>query len=144
MVLRRLHQRTELILCEQRLQKEIFRTLVIIVFFVVAAGGMVAAQMVSDHLFERYVRKVNITEANFRVARWLEKDGIIQKLDDIEDPESYAMEPLRDIVFQILPNWSSMRGWLPDTLLLPLVGACFLVNVLWRQDKVCNYADMSR
>lgn len=144
MVLNRVHAKAQQIIQEQRLQKEILRTLIVLVVFMLFAGGMVVGQMVSDHLFDRYVRRVNVTESDFilKTAGFghinYSNNGTIS-IGQGESDDVYAMEPLRDVVFQVLPDWSAWRGWLPDALLSPLVIGCFLVNVLWRQDKVLRY-----
>ena len=84
---------------------------------------MVAGQMVSDWLFDRYVRK----------------KASLGQFKQSAEGDVYAMEPLRDMLFEVLPDWSRHRGWLPDALLVPLVVACFFVNILWRRDKLLRY-----
>lgn len=140
MVLNRLHATVEQVMQEKRLQKEIFRTLIILLFFMLVAGGMVVGQIASDRLFDRYVRKVNVTVSDMIIKATTANTSTSHDFGQLDDEQNaYAMEPLRDVVFQILPNWSVWRGWLPDALLLPLVIGCFLINVLWRQEKVLKY-----
>lgn len=132
---------------ESRLQKEFFRTLILVAIFTLVSGCMIIGQMVSDQLFERYVRHVNITESQLIMrsagTHWLDIQGgnvtLAVESSGNGDGEEYAMEPLRDVVFQILPDWSRMRGWLPDALLVPLVAANIFVNVAWRPRPVMRY-----
>lgn len=130
MVLRSVHIKSQQILQENRLQREILRTLVLLLMFILAGAGMVIGQIVSDRLFDRYVRRVNVTESLAVTA---------QQVGGSDNPGQYAMEPLRDILFQVLPDWSDKRGWLPDALLLPLVVLCLLFCVLWRHNRVVRY-----
>lgn len=111
-----------------RLRWELLRTLIVFTIFAVVVITMMLAQIASDRLFDRYVKKV------------IKKNPTVQitKLDDPAGRE-YAMEPLHDVVFTILPDWSHRRSWLPDVLLSPLIAIGVIFSVVLAQNRRIPY-----
>lgn len=93
---------------QKGLVRELVRLLLTVVIFGLCMGLMVMAQIQSDLWFDRYNRKRNMAALKQGLA---EPKGI----------EIWSRDPLHDRLFDILPDWESRRGWLPDLLLISLI-----------------------
>lgn len=109
-----------------QLRKEIVRTLIVFTLFALVVITMMLAQIASDRLFDQYVKRV------------IKRNPGVAKLS-IPDGEEYAIEPLHDLLFTILPDWSNMRSWLPDILLSPLIAIGFIFSVFLARNRRIPY-----
>lgn len=113
-----------------RLKRETIRLFVTLITFLSALGLMTLSQMESDRWFDYYTRQLILNSAYKGLAN--EDNSFVEVLGlDNHNNTMYAIEPLHDRIFEYLPNWSSMRNWLPDTLLISLLLSSIFFNLIW-------------
>lgn len=110
-----------------RFGSEIVRLLTVLSFFTITVVMMMFAQIVSDMLFDRYVKSV------FKIST-------MKKVSQLEQiGNEYAIEPLHDLMFTLLPNCSEYRSWLPDCLLTPLIGLVVIFTIFLPRNRRIEY-----
>lgn len=114
---RMLFRETGRILRSKRFKHEALRTTVALLVFTTVTGLMMIAQMHSDAWFDEYTKKLALS---------------VQKLKTMATFRTvFAVDPLHDRLFSIIPDWSDWRGWFPDLFLSSFIASCVLFNVLW-------------
>lgn len=105
------------ILKNPRYGKEALRTMVAILTFGIVTSLMMMAQMESDRWFDYYVKSLALSTQKLRSL------AIFRQV--------FAIDPLHDLLFERLPDWTDARGWLPDICLTTFIMSTVLFNVLW-------------
>lgn len=105
----------------QRFGQEALRTAIACLVFGTITSLMMVAQMESDRWFDRYSKNLVLSLSKMRSMAAFRT--------------VFAVDPLHDRLFTIIPDWSHMRGFLPDAFLSSFLGAFFLFNVLWVHRK---------
>lgn len=105
----------------RRFQQEVLRTTMAILVFATITSLMMMAQMASDEWFDTYSKQLALSTTK------------LQALSTFR--EVFAIDPLHDRLFLVIPDWSHLRGSLPDLLLSTFIGSFFLFNVVWIHRK---------
>ncbi len=109
----------------QRLRQEVIRTIMAVLIFIVITSLMMIAQIESDEWFDQY-------------SKWLALSNMkIKSMKAFRD--IFAVDPLRDRLFEIVPDWNHMRAFLPDALLSSFIATFVLFNVIWIHRKRIEY-----
>lgn len=109
----------------KRFLHEALRTATALVVFTTVTSLMMMAQIASDEWFDNYSKRLVLANSKIQV-----KSGF---------RDVFAVDPLHDRLFEIIPDWQHLRRSLPDVLLTTYVIAFFLFNVIWVHRKRIQY-----
>jgi hypothetical protein len=109
----------------ERAGEEAVRTMVAVFIFGTITSLMMITQMASDRWFDTYTKSLILKTAN------MESVAVFRKI--------YATDPLHDLSFDWLPDWSHLRGWFPDLCLTTLMISTVFFNILWPHRKRIEY-----
>lgn len=105
----------------RRFGQEVLRTAIAVLVFTTITGMMMIAQMTSDAWFDRYVKNQALSLTKMKTMAAFR--------------DAYATDPLHDRMFEAIPDWSHMRGYLPDAFLTTFMCTFILFNVIWVHRK---------
>lgn len=124
---------------------EIIRFSVALIFFILVVAMMTLAQMFSDRWFDQYSKDVlaerdkiatNLLKMNYSSAS-VAQNEITLMFPNARD--QYSISPLYDKLFQVLPDLSRMRGFLPDALLTSFLVLSILVTFVFPSKVLLRY-----
>lgn len=122
---------------KNRLKREIVRLFVALITFLSILGLMTLSQMESDRWFDYYTRQLILNSA-YKGLR--DGDPFVEVLGlDNRNVTIYAIEPLHDRIFEYLPDWSSLRSWLPDALLTSFLLSTVFFNLILTMKPVIKW-----
>lgn len=127
------------VISNPKLLGELGRTLVALLVFTAITLMMMMAQMSSDKWYDEYNRQLSLQKIEIRNSG---SAGVAAQVFNLDSLPIYATDPLHDRIFDLLPNLSRMRGWLPDLLLSTLIGTCILVNILWVRKPILPFQSL--
>ena len=109
----------------RRFGHEMIRTSVAVLVFLLVTTLMTQAQIESDRWFDVYSRKLNVGHVlGERQMRAMGMDGTV----DLTRP--FAVDPLYDRLFRILPDWTDRRDWLSDFALTLFIATTIFFTIL--------------
>lgn len=106
----------------QRLRQELLRLIITLTVLLLCTGLMIMAQIQSDRWFDEYNRIRNIL-------------ALRQHLAEPRGVDIFARDPLHDRGFDLLPDMSELRAWLPDLLLNCLIGLTVVTSIAFPTER---------
>jgi hypothetical protein len=115
-------------LSDKRLADEWIRLALTATVFVCVAGLMTLAQMFSDRWFDMYSRNVMMQDEASSKGVVFNSTIAWSGMAAFSNNKTYATDPLFDHLSSILPDYSGLRGWLPDALLTSFLGLSLFIT----------------
>lgn len=126
-------------LCERRMTDELLRTLLTAGILVTIIGMMTLAQMFSDRWFDMYSRNLMLSNDGNNLGVPVEFNTTMKSIAMAVNGTLFAVDPLFDHVFTLLPDRTAWRTWLPDALLTSFLAISLVVTLLLPTKKRIRY-----
>lgn len=118
---------------------ELLRTLLTAGIFVTIVGLMMLAQMFSDRWFDLYSRNLMLSNDSNGLGIPVEFNTTMKSIALAVNATLFAVDPLFDHVFTLLPDRTEWRSWLPDALLTSFLAISLVVTLLFPDKKRIRY-----